>query len=101
MEEMEWEQIVSNKEKVEVKISPNKIENNLINLDLNALDNVRFKLEIIDLAGALIHSEQIDMKKEEQLNKKIAVSSANVAYNQLRLNLLFEDGSSIQQTILK
>jgi hypothetical protein len=95
------DKIVSNKEKVEVKISPNKIENNLINLDLNALDNVRFKLEIKDLAGALIYSEQIDMKKAEQLNKKIAVSSANVAYNQLRLNLLFEDGSSIQQTILK
>lgn len=92
---------ILNRDKVQVKISPNKIENNLINLDLNALDNVCFKLEIIDLAGALIHSEQIDMKKEEQLNKKIAVSSANVAYNQLRLNLLFEDGSSIQQTILK
>jgi|688.fasta_scaffold1601723_2 hypothetical protein len=44
MEEMGWEQIVSNNEKVEVKISPNKIENNLINLDLNALDNVRFKI---------------------------------------------------------
>ncbi len=84
-----------------MKISPNKIENNLINLDLNALDNVRFKIKIIDLAGTMIHSEQIYMKKEEQLNKKIAVSSANVAYNQLRLNLLFEDGSSIQQTILK
>jgi hypothetical protein len=95
------DKIVSTKEKVEVKISPNKIENNLINLDLKAFDNVRFKLEIKDLAGALIYSEQIDMKKAEQLNKKIAVSSANVAYNQLRLNLLFEDGSSIQQTILK
>lgn len=95
------DKIVSNNEKVEVKISPNKIENNLINLDLNALDNVRFKLEIIDLAGALIHSEQIDMKKAEQMNKKIAVSTANVAYNQLRLNLLFSDGSNIQQTILK
>ncbi len=95
------DKIVSNNEKVEVKISPNKIENNLINLDLNALDNVRFKLEIIDLAGALIHSEQIDMKKGENLNKKIAVSTANVAYNQLRLNLLFSDGSNIQQTILK
>ncbi len=95
------DKIVSNNEKVEVKISPNKIENNLINLDLNALDNVRFKLEIIDLAGALIHSEQIDMKKAEQMNKKIAVSTANVAYNQLRLNLIFSDGSNIQQTILK
>ena len=95
------DKIVSNNEKVEVKISPNKIENNLINLDLNALDNVRFKLEIIDLAGALIHSEQIDMKKAEQMNKKTAVSTANVAYNQLRLNLLFSDGSNIQQTILK
>jgi hypothetical protein len=89
------------KDLVTVNVYPNKIENNLLNFDLKALGKVSLNLIVQDLSGYTLYSEKLTLANDELLNKKITIPSTTTDYNQLRLNLQFIDGSTIQITILK
>jgi hypothetical protein len=89
------------KDLVTVNVYPNKIENNLLNFDIKALGTVSLNLIVQDLSGNTLYSEKLTLAKDELLNKKITIPSTTTDYNQLRLNLQFIDGSTIQKTILK
>lgn len=51
--------------------------------------------------GQVIHTETKTLSKVLDLQREIEVGNGSFPYNQIRVTLLFDDGSSVQQTALK
>ena len=88
------------KDFVKLEIAPNKIENDELKFKISSEKDMPVQIDVRKLNGEVSHNEVTTLSKLLDIQREIFVGgSAN--YNQVRLTLIFDDGSTIQKTALK
>lgn len=82
-------------------IAPNPVQNNVLQLVLDAERKMTCELQIRSLSGAYLYSEQIQFDGQSSQQKNIPVPSSSFPYNQLVVKLIFSDDSVIESIALK
>ncbi len=93
--------IKRHKDYVKLEIAPNRIENNVLKFKISSEIDLPVTISAHTLNGQIIHTENTTLSKVLDLQKEIEVGNGSTPYNQIRVTLTFEDGSTIQQTALK
>lgn len=97
----EKQMIKKHRDFVKLEIAPNKIENDVLKFKISSEKDLPVTITAHKLNGQVIHTENTTLSKIIDLQREIAVGNGSSPYNQIRVTLLFEDGSTIQQTALK
>jgi hypothetical protein len=85
---------------VSTNISPNPIQGGKINLDVVSAKKIKYTLYAFNLNGEIIHTEQGVMNEGQSKNIKINVNKKQIPFNQVRVKLKFEDGSTLEKIAL-
>ena len=86
------------KDFVTVQINPNPVTNDLLKIDFMAMKDVQGQLYVHNLNGDLIVSKSISLLRNIALSDVINIASVASPMFQLRVSVVFNDGSIIQQT---
>lgn len=91
--------LLQDKDRVKLVLTPNPIVNNELKFKVSSEKTQSVRIEVKTLNGETLYDETTTLSDESDLYRTIPITS-NSPYNQLRVNLLFQDGSSIQKTAL-
>lgn len=90
---------IHDKDRVKLDVTPNPIANNELKFKISSEEVIDTQIEVISLDGTTLYSETVTLSNATDLHRTIPVA-ANTPYNQIRVNLIFNDGSMIQKTAL-
>ena len=88
------------KDFVDLTVAPNPVgvDNNL-NLEISPSQGMGCQIVVFDLYGTVLYNEQVTLTANQDLNKTYLVDG-DYPLNQVRVSLVFDDGSVIQETVL-
>lgn len=87
------------KDFVQMTISPNPIENDMLVAKLQTSKTMNVRVKVYTLNGEIIANEVVSLTQGTVFTYQKSISGYATPYNQIRVQLIFEDDSStIQQT---
>ncbi len=89
------------KDYVIMTLLPTLIENNQLNLTISSEINIEATVQVQSLDGTIHYTEDLNLKSTIDKPLEITINTSNIPYNQLKVNLIFSDGSLIQKTAVK
>lgn len=84
----------------ELDIAPNPISNNKVAFSILANKQSNVFLKLHNLNGDVLYSESILMNENSTTDRLIDIDETETTYNQVRISLLFPDGSVLQKTAM-
>lgn len=87
-------------ELVTLLIAPNPVVTTKLEFQVSTVEEVPTQVRVYNLSGELVYSASETVSQDNDLFISIDISNVSTPYNQLRVSLIFEDGSVIQQTAL-
>jgi hypothetical protein len=81
----------------ELNIVPNPIENNQLKVEVKAEKKIKYKLQIHNLDGVVLYSDDSFINEGATKNVTVNVTKNKYQFNQVRVVLIFEDGSKIEK----
>lgn len=91
--------VINNASFVDLTISPNPIVNDELKFEIQSERKMKFEIQILSLSGTILDNEQVAMDENTSLYRSIKVGNVNYPYHQLRVKLLFGDGSVLEETV--
>ncbi len=89
------------KDYVTLTLLPTLIENDQLNLSISSEINIIATVQVQSLDGTIHYTEVVNLKSTIDRPLNITINTSNIPYNQLKVNLIFNDGSIIQKTAVK
>lgn len=91
---------VQDRDLVKLEITPNPTSQGFLDFTVKTLEDLPVQVRVFNLMGELIYSASESLASEQDLNERIDISNLTIPFNQLRISLIFEDGTVIQETAL-
>ncbi|WP_343633403.1 hypothetical protein [Fluviicola sp.] len=90
---------ITNSDFATLTVSPNPIQNETLIYDVTVNRNMSFDIEVYSLAGDFISTEHVKLLAGESLRRQKSLPKKNYPYSQVRVKLVFADGSVQEQIV--
>ncbi|MDR0801891.1 hypothetical protein [Fluviicola sp.] len=84
---------------IDVSISPNAIAGSVLRFGITASQDTPVQILVQKLDGTTVYSESVNLPAKVEINREVSVSG-DIPYKQLRVSVILEDGTVIQETAL-
>ncbi len=89
------------KDYVNMTLLPTLIEDDQLNVSISSEIDVSATVQVQSLNGDIHYTEVVNLKSTIDKPLFVTINTSNIPYNQLKVNLIFSDGSLIQKTAVK
>jgi hypothetical protein len=84
---------------VDVSISPNAIAGSVLRFGITASQDTPVQILVQKLDGTTVYAESVNLSAKVEINREVSISG-DIPYKQLRVSVILEDGTVIQETAL-